>query len=193
MTDEKLVLIGASWGGLEALRKVLGGLPAGLPAAVVIAQHRSPESHPNAFRDLLGAVTPLEVCEASEKQPLQVGTVFLAPPDYHTLVEGDHLALSVDGPVSFARPSIDVLLESGAESYGDRSVGVILTGANADGARGLARVAALGGAAVVQDPATADRAEMPAAALAAVPDAHVAPLEDLAALLVDLCARKAVV
>jgi two-component system chemotaxis response regulator CheB len=193
MSDERLVLIGTSWGGLDALRTVLGGLPSALPAAVVVAQHRAPETHPDALRDLLGAVTSLQVSEVVEKQPLRDGTVFLAPPDYHTLIEGDHLALSVDGPVSFARPSIDVLLETGAESYRDRCVGVILTGANADGARGLARVAELGGAAVVQDPATADRAEMPAAALEAVPDARVVSLAALPELLVDLCARKAAV
>jgi two-component system, chemotaxis family, protein-glutamate methylesterase/glutaminase len=185
-----LVAMGASWGGLDVLRRILRELPAELDAAVVIAQHRSPESHRNAFRELLGAVTRLEVCEAGDKDVLTPGKVYIAAPDYHLLVEGETLALSTDEPVAFARPSIDVLLESAAESYRERLVGVVLTGANHDGARGLARVAELGGAAIVQDPSTAERDEMPLAALAAVPDARVAPPEEIAALLIELCGQK---
>ncbi len=179
--------VGASWGGLEALRTLLGTLPAELDAAVLVAQHRAPESHPSAFRDLLSGSSRLAVSDAVDKQPILHGHVFLAPPDYHLLVEGTHLALSVEGPVAFSRPSIDVLLESAAESYRERCAGVILTGANDDGARGLARIRDLGGAAVVQDPETAERPEMPRAALAAVPDAEVATLPEIGRLLVDLC------
>jgi two-component system chemotaxis response regulator CheB len=182
-----LVAIGASLGGLAAIRVVLRPLPRELAAAVVVAQHRAPESHPTAFRDLLGAVTPLRVCEPVDKDSLRPGTVYLAPPDYHLLVEGGRLALSTDAPVQYARPSIDVLFESVAESYRDRSVGVVLTGANADGAKGLARLAELGGAAIVQDPATAECDEMPRAALAAVPDALVLPLGEIPSALVALC------
>src|SRR4051794_284427 len=164
-----LVAIGASWGGLDAVRTVLGGLPADLGAAVVIAQHRGPESHPTAFRDLLGAVTRLTVCEAGDKDELRPGTAYIAAPDYHLLVEHGTVALTTDEPVQYARPSIDVLLQTAAEAYRDRCVGVVLTGANADGATGLARVAELGGATIVQDPATAERDEMPRAAIARVP------------------------
>jgi two-component system chemotaxis response regulator CheB len=184
----ELVAVGASWGGLEVLRTVLGGLPAGFQAAVVVAQHRSPDSHRTAFRDLLGAVTPLHVCEADDKDALSAGTVYLAAPDYHLLVEGDTLALSTDEPVWFARPSIDVLLASAAESYRERCVGVVLTGANADGALGLARITELGGVAIVQDPASAERPEMPRAALAAVPDARVCAVDEIAPTLLELCA-----
>jgi two-component system chemotaxis response regulator CheB len=182
-----LVAIGSSWGGLDALRVVLRGLPGDFAAAVIVAQHRSPDSHPTAFRDLLGAVTRLRVCEVDDKDGLVPGTVFLAPPDYHSLIEGDHVSLSLEERVTFARPSIDVLFASAAETYRDRCVGVVLTGANEDGAIGLARIRELGGEAVVQDPATAERAEMPAAALAAVPDARVAPVDDIATILVELC------
>jgi len=189
VTGRDVVAIGTSWGGLDALRILLHGLPADLDAAVVVAQHRAAASHPSAFRDMLGAVTLLTVCEAEDKQPLVHGHVFLAPPDYHLLVEGSHLALSVAEPVAFSRPSIDVLLESAAESCRDRCVGVVLTGANDDGARGLARIHDLGGAAVVQDPASAERPAMPRAALAAVPDARVAPLEEIAGVLVELCGQ----
>jgi two-component system chemotaxis response regulator CheB len=183
----ELVVIGTSWGGLDVLRDLLRDLPAELDAAVVIAQHRSPESHPTAFRDLLGAVTRLRVCEAGDKDEIRPGTVYVAAPDYHLLVDPGRLSLSTDEPVLFARPSIDVLLESAAESYRDRCIGVVLTGANDDGARGLARVAELGGAAIVQDPETAQRDEMPRAALRAVPTARVTSVPEIAPLLVDLC------
>jgi two-component system chemotaxis response regulator CheB len=188
----KLVAIGASWGGLDALRTILERLPGGLDAAVVVAQHRSPESHPTAFRDLLRAVTQLHVCEADDKDDLHTGTVYVAAPNYHLLVDHGALALSTEGPVQFARPSIDVLLETAAESYRERCVGVVLTGANDDGARGLARIVELGGSAIVQDPETATRAEMPAAALLAVPGARVASLEEIPALVVEHCGVKAV-
>jgi two-component system chemotaxis response regulator CheB len=182
-----LVAIGTSWGGLAALQTILGGLPRALDATVVVAQHRAPESHRNAFRDLLAAATQLQVREATDKEPIEAGTVYVAAPDYHLLVERNSLALSTDEPLLYARPSIDVLLESAAEAYRESCVGVVLTGANSDGARGLARVAELGGAAIVQDPARAERNEMPLAALAAVPNARVAVVEEIAPLLIDLC------
>jgi two-component system chemotaxis response regulator CheB len=189
MTEQPghVVVMGASWGGLEVLREIVAGLPAGLDAAVVVAQHRAPDSHPTAFRDLLGGAAELTVCDADDKDVLQRGAVYVAAPDYHLLVEPDGLALSTDEPVLFARPSIDVLFESAAESFRERCVGVVLTGANEDGAQGLARIVELGGTAVVQDPATATRKEMPLAALAAVPDARIAPPAGIPSLLVELC------
>jgi two-component system chemotaxis response regulator CheB len=182
-----LVAIGTSWGGLAALQTILGDLPRELDAAVVVAQHRAPESHRNAFCDLLGAATQLPVREPVDKQAIEPGTVYVAAPDYHLLVEGNSLTLSTDEPLLYARPSIDVLLESAAETFRERCVGVVLTGANADGARGLARIAELGGAAIVQDPARAERKEMPLAALAAVPSARVAGVDEIASLLAELC------
>ncbi len=186
-----LVAIGASWGGLSAVRSLLARLPGDLAAAVVVAQHRSPESHPTALRDLFAAVTPLEVCEPGDKDELRAGVAYLAAPDYHLLVEDGHLELSVDEPVAVARPSIDVLLESAADAYRERCVGVVLTGANHDGARGLAHVVECGGTAIVQDPDGAERPEMPRAALEAVPGARVASLEELPDILVALCGRLA--
>jgi two-component system chemotaxis response regulator CheB len=183
----ELVVIGASWGGLDVLRAILGQLPAELDAAVVIAQHRSPDSHKTAFRDLLSAVTRLRVIEAADKDELRAGTAYIAAPDYHLLVEPGRVSLSTDEPVLYARPSIDVLLETAAESYRERCVGVVLTGANDDGSRGLARVVELGGTAIVQDPETAQRDEMPRAALQAAPAALVIPVAEIAPLLVDLC------
>jgi len=185
-----LVAIGTSWGGLGALRAILHGLPASLDAAVVVAQHRAADSHPTALRDLLARVTELKVCEADDKDELRRGSVYIAAPDYHVLIEDGSIALTVDAPVLYARPSVDVLLESAAEAYLDRCVGVVLTGANDDGARGLRRVADHGGVTIVQDPASAVRPEMPRAALAAVPDARVAPVDEIAALVVELCGER---
>jgi two-component system, chemotaxis family, protein-glutamate methylesterase/glutaminase len=179
--------VGASWGGLSALRVVLAALPAGFGAAVVVVQHRAAGGDSRGFCDLLAAVTPLPVCEVEDKQPLKPGRVYVAPPDFHTLVDDDLLALSVDAAVEYSRPSIDVLFTSAAESHRERCLGVVLTGANADGAAGLARIAELGGEAIVQDPETAERAEMPRAALAAVPSARVVPLAQIGPLLVELC------
>jgi two-component system chemotaxis response regulator CheB len=190
MTDTgayRLVAIGASWGGLDVLRDILRDLPAELDAAVVIAQHRSPDSHPTAFRDLLGAVTHLKVREASDKDAVRPGTVYIAAPDYHLLIDSGSVSLSTDEPVLYARPSIDVLFETAAESYRDRCIGVVLTGANDDGSRGLTRVVELGGRAIVQDPETAQRDEMPRAALRAAPTARVIPVAEIAPLLVELC------
>lgn len=183
----ELVAIGASWGGLHAVECVLGSLPADFGAAVVIAQHRQARTdHDDRLSHLLDAHCALDVREAEDKQALRPGTVLLAPADYHLLVESESVALSVDPPVNFSRPSIDILLGSAADAYGERAAGVVLTGANGDGAEGLARIARRGGPAIVQDPGTALRREMPDAALAATPGARVMALEDIGALLAQL-------
>jgi two-component system chemotaxis response regulator CheB len=187
-----LVAIGASWGGLDILRAIFTRLPAELDAAIVVAQHRAPESHRTAFRDLLDKVTDLRVCEADDKDELRVGVVYVAAPDYHLLVEGGTLALSTEEKVQYARPSIDVLFESAAEAYREDCVGVVLTGANDDGSRGLARIVQLGGTAIVQDPATAVRREMPDAAIAAVPGARIADPDGVADAIVEVCGVRAV-
>jgi two-component system chemotaxis response regulator CheB len=135
-------------------------------------------------------VTGMTVCEAGDKDELRPGIVYLAAPDYHVLIEDGSIALTVDAPVLYARPSVDVLLESAAEAYLDRCVGVVRPGENDDGARGLRRVADHGGVTIVQDPASAVRPEMPRAALAAVPDARVAPVDEIAALVVELCGER---
>jgi two-component system chemotaxis response regulator CheB len=132
-------------------------------------------------------VTRLQVREADDKDELLPGNVYIAAPDYHLLVDHGSVALTTDAPVLFSRPSIDVLLESAAEAYRERCVGVVLTGANSDGAQGLACIAELGGATIVQDPASAERQEMPRAALDAVPDARVLATEAIAPFVVELC------
>jgi len=180
-----LVAIGASWGGLDALTRVLTDLPEGFGAAVAIVQHRDENESPLA--SLLDRHTKLPVREANDKERIEPGVLFVAPPNYHLLVESGGFALSTDERVQFSRPSIDVLFESAADEFHERVVGVILTGANADGALGLARIKARGGTAIVQDPATSRRSEMPEAALAACTPDAILDVDDIALRLVELC------
>ena len=186
----ELVVIGTSWGGLHALRKVLSGLPAGFDVPVVIVQHRHRDSD-QLLVSLLQDHTPLRVCEVEDKSELHPGDVYVAPAEYHVLVEPGHLALSTEEPIRFSRPSIDVTFESAADAYGARTIGIVMTGANDDGARGLRRVVDRGGWAVVQAPATAEVRTMPEAALKAVRESPsprwiVTPLEEIAGELVAL-------
>ena len=187
MSAYDLVVIGASWGGLSAIERVLRDLPSGFGVPLVVAQHRAPDSEDGLLGHLLSQHTDLEVVDAGDKTDLVPGRVLLAPSDYHLLVEGDGVALSVDAPVQYSRPSIDVLFESAAESHGDRLVGALLTGANADGACGLREIARRGGFTVVEDPETAERREMPAAALAAMTPDVVVPIERMGATLAAVC------
>ncbi len=166
-----LVVIGASLGGPSAIRTVLAGLPADFPWAIAIVQHWRAD-HDELLPDALTRGCPLPVAVVFDKEPIQPGHVHLARPDYHLLVEDGHFALSLDAPVNYARPSIDLCFESAAEALGPAVTGIVLTGANDDGARGLARIKALGGRALVQDPSGAECPTMPQAALAATaPDA----------------------
>jgi two-component system chemotaxis response regulator CheB len=186
-----LVAMGASWGGLRAVEAVLAALPTGFGAPVVIAQHRRHDTPDGVLVRMLGAHCALTVCEAEDKQSLDPGVVLVAPADYHLLVETGTIALSVDAPLNYSRPSIDVLFSSAADAYGERVAGVVLTGANADGALGLAQIAGRGGAAIVQDPETAERREMPDAALRATPDARVLTLAQIGTTLTALCGTRA--
>jgi two-component system chemotaxis response regulator CheB len=181
-----LVVIGTSLGGLTALEILLARLPAGFPVPIVIVQHRDVRSH--SLTTILQRSTRLRVREPQDKDPLTAGTVYLAPPDYHLLVETDGCALSTDAPVCHARPSIDVLFESAAEEFGRSAVGVILTGANSDGSQGAAAIKRAGGYLIVQEPSSAECASMPAAALEAAKADQVLLLADIASALVKLCA-----
>ena len=182
----ELIVMGGSWGGMRAVATVLEALPAGFEIPLVLAQHRPVTTGEEMLERVLARSSKLEVVPATDKELLAPGRVYIAPADYHLLVEPGHLALSADAPVEFSRPSIDVLFESAAESYGPRTVGVLLTGANEDGAAGLARIAAAGGFTVAQDPATAERGEMPAAAIARGAARRVLPLERIGPFLAEL-------
>ena len=189
MTYE-IIVVGTSWGGLAVLRELISALPAGFGLPFVIVQHRHKRSG-QLLTSLLQDCTPLCVCEIEDKAPIEPGNVYVAPADYHLLIEDGHFALSTDEPVRYSRPSIDVTFVSAADSYGEHSVGVVLTGANADGARGLKRIFDRGGLALVQLPSTAESPTMPAAALRSVPKARVLPIEQIAATLASLGAESA--
>ncbi len=178
-TPFQALVIGASAGAVEALLRVLPALPKDFPLAVIIVVHLPPQSD-SQLAALLGSRCQMTVKEAEDKEPILPGTVYFAPPNYHLLVEPDLcLSLSSDEPVLYSRPSIDVLFESAADAYGDRLAGLILTGANSDGARGLRAVADAGGLALVQDPETANAQAMPLAALASCPEAQALNLAQL--------------
>jgi two-component system chemotaxis response regulator CheB len=180
--DAELVVIGTSLGGLSALEVLLGGLDPELKLAIAVVQHRSADSGETLI-ELLRSYCLLPVDEAEDKQPIERGHVYIAPPSYHLLVDDAFFGLSTDARVCHARPSIDVLFESAAVSYGERLIGVVLTGASRDGAEGARQIKARGGLVVVQDPETAEVAVMPAAALAATTPDHILKLEDIAPFL----------
>lgn len=177
------VVIGASAGGVEALSLLLPALPAGLRASVFVVQHL-PRDRASLLVEIFAPRCAVPLQEAHDKQPVEAGNVYFAPPDYHLLIDtGPRLALSVDPPVHYSRPAIDVLFASAADVYGTRLLGLVLTGGNQDGAEGLACVRAAGGLAAVQDPADAQMPLMPECALAAGPADFVLPLPALARLL----------
>jgi two-component system chemotaxis response regulator CheB len=173
------VVIGASAGGVEILSVLLSVIPSGCRVSFFIVIH-IPRERPSLLPELFANRCALPVREAEDKEPVQPGTVYFAPPDYHMLVDrGPALALSGDQPVHFSRPSIDVLFDSAADIYGERLMGVILTGANQDGAEGLAAIARAGGRSVVQDPSSAAVAYLPEAALQGGPVDAVLSIEQL--------------
>lgn len=172
-----LVAIGTSAGGYDALCRIIRLLPAEFQLPVGIVQHRARES--DAMADLLQDCTHLRVFEVEDKQPIEHGCVYIAPPDYHLLVDAGSFALSTEGPVGYSRPSIDVFFDSAADAYGPGVIGVVLTGANADGSLGLKKIVARGGQAIIQDPETAEVSAMPAAARRTVRRARVMPLDEI--------------
>lgn len=185
-----VVGIGTSWGGLAAMSRLLGDLPGDFSLPVVVVQHRSKDSD-RLLTELLQDATDLIVSEVEDKEPLTPGTVHIAPANYHVLIDAGYLSLTLEEPVRFSRPSIDVMLSSAADTYGSAAIGVVLTGANEDGARGLSHIVKRGGRALVQDPRTAEIPIMPDAALKAVPSAEVLTLEALAPRLIELSRERA--
>jgi two-component system, chemotaxis family, protein-glutamate methylesterase/glutaminase len=186
MTEYRIVAIGVSLGGFEALKCLLGGLSPEAPWPLAIVQHRSAGTD-GELSGLLQRYSALPVREPEDKEASLPGTAYVAPADYHLLVEAGSFALSTEAPVLYARPSIDVLFESVAAAYGEAAIGVILTGASADGAAGLARIKQAGGLAVVQDPATAESPTLPNAALAATAVDQILPLGEVGPFLAGLC------
>lgn len=180
------VVIGVSSGGMNALKFLFSALPADFGMAVIVVQHISPRSD-NQWIALLNDTSSLIIKEADEKEGIKKGRIYIAPPNYHLLVEKNRtFSLTIDERVNYARPSVDVLFESAAEAYTSRLVGVILTGSNHDGAWGLKRIKELGGLTIAEDPQTAASSFMPASAIAAVQPDHILPLEAIPPLLIKL-------
>ncbi|HEY6190244.1 MAG TPA: chemotaxis protein CheB [Pyrinomonadaceae bacterium] len=182
----EIVVIGASYGGLSALQALLPELAPEFPLPVVIAQHRKKDGD-DGLCEFLRRRSHLPLTEPNDKDTVEGGCIYLAPRDYHLLIEKSIFALSTESPVAFARPSIDVLFESAAEAYQKRAIGIILTGANRDGARGLAKIKSFGGLAVVEDPESAESRAMPEAAIASTKVDHILPLPEIAPFLNELC------
>ncbi len=180
------VVIGGSAGGVVALGTLVAALPPDFPLPIIVVLHQHPDSG-HHLHEYLSTQTSLPVVEAEDKMPLTAGTIHCAPANYHLLMESDTiLALSVDEKVNYARPSIDMLFFSAAEVFDSTLIGVILTGANNDGAHGLAKIAANGGLVIVQSPQSSQCPVMPVAALQAAPGALVLDLEEMATKLVEL-------
>jgi two-component system chemotaxis response regulator CheB len=188
----RAVVIGASAGGIGALRVLLPALPATLAVPVLVVVHLPPRQ-PSVLCDIFAPMCFVPVREAADKELLTAGGIWFAPPDYHLLVEAStepgsaaSIALSIDEAVLFSRPSIDVLFESAAEVYREGLLAVVLTGANSDGARGAELVRALGGTVAVQSPESAEIAVMPEAAIARARPQFIGSVEELASFVVRL-------
>lgn len=182
----KAVVIGASAGAIDALLAILPSLPKNYPLPIVVVVHLR-EDRESALVELFRRRCAMNVIEAEDKMPIEAGVVYFAPPDYHLLIEANQwLSLSVDEPVNYSRPSIDVMFQSAADAYRERLVGVVLTGANRDGAQGLRSILDAGAVALVEDPRFAYAPVMPQAASDACPEALQMRLQQIAMYLRDL-------
>ncbi len=187
MSEIEAIVIGGSAGALDALLAIVPALPDQISCPIVIVLHLPP-AQPNLVPEILARVSARAVYEAEDKAPLRDRTIYVAAPNYHLLIERNRsLSLSVDEPVQHSRPAIDVLFASAADAYGPAVVGLVLSGANQDGAEGLWQIQEAGGVAIVQAPATASCSMMPEAAVRRVgPSAHVVPLLDLGPFIARL-------
>jgi two-component system, chemotaxis family, protein-glutamate methylesterase/glutaminase len=185
----ELICVGASWGGFDAFKQLLTDLPADIDVPIVLAQHRHPDSDGGTLAGLLSSRVNRKIVDVEDKMPIERNLVYIAPPDYHVLIQRGSFALSLDDRVQYARPSVDVMFESAAYAYGVGVIGIILTGANEDGAAGLALIKQRGGVAVIQDPAGAARRTMPDAAIAATVADAVLPLDEIGKFVYGLCMR----
>lgn len=183
------IVIGVSAGGLAALQRILSQLNANFSLPILVVQHISSQ-YESRLPVILSKSYSGIVKEAEDKELLVAGTVYTSPPNYHMLVEAEKsIALSTEDKVNFSRPSIDILFETASEAFGDSLVGIVLTGANADGSKGLHRIKQLGGLTVVQAPSTAEHAAMPKAAIEAASPDLILPLDEIGIFMNSLCNR----
>ncbi|HEY2740326.1 MAG TPA: chemotaxis protein CheB [Thermoanaerobaculia bacterium] len=185
MDNDRIVLIGTSAGGVKALTHLVAGLPKNFPAPVLIVQHTSPHG-PSAMPAILSRSGPLRAIHPRDGERIRPGRIYIAPPNRHLLLSGDAVRLSLGPAENHNRPAIDVLFRSGARTYGNRAIGVVLTGNLDDGTAGLAEIKRSGGTAIVQDPDDAEYPDMPRNAIGNVDVDRVAPLDAIPRLLVEL-------
>jgi two-component system chemotaxis response regulator CheB len=184
------IVMGVSSGGMNAMKVISSLLPQDFSIPVIIVQHIGARSD-NTWIKLLNEKSSLPIKEADEKEKIEPGSIYIAPPNYHLMIEKNKtFSLTIDQRVNFARPSIDVLFESAAEAYQNRLIGVVLTGSNNDGTKGIKRIKELGGLAIIQDPETAESSYMPASAISAIDPDYVLSLENITELLVKFDKRK---
>ena len=184
------IVIGVSSGGMNAMQVMFSILPKDFNTPIIIVQHIGARSD-NQLIKILNDKSNLQIKEADEKEKIENGKVYIAPPNYHLMIERDKaLSLTVDERVNFARPSIDVLFESAAEAYKDKLIGVILTGSSSDGTAGFKKIKEYGGLTIAQDPKTAESAYMPASAIAVVQMDYILPLENIIKLLIKIDTQK---
>jgi two-component system chemotaxis response regulator CheB len=183
------VVVGSSAGGIRALGSLLAPLPNDFPLPIIVVQHLHPESE-SYLPKILATHCALTVKQAEEREIIQAGRVYIAPPNYHLLIEEDHsFSLSLEPPVRYARPSVDVMFETAVYAYRDKLIGIILTGANDDGSYGVKKLKQMGGYVIVQDPKTAEAEAMPNAAIAAAKVDKVLPIEQVGVYLLQLVNR----
>ncbi len=185
----RIVVMGASAGGVEVFENLLGHISEDFALTIVIVQHIAPDSE-GSLVQLLNSLCSLTVKEAEHNEKIKSATVYIAPANYHLYIEADEtFSLSIDDKVNYSRPSIDLLFESAARIYGDRLIGVIFTGANRDGADGLKKIQGNGGCTIVQDPNTAKTPVMPSAALEAVKADYILDIKGINDFLMRLAMR----
>jgi len=184
------IVIGVSSGGMKAMKVLFSLLPMNFKTPIVIVQHIGSRSE-NIWIRLLNEKSHLEIKEADEKEKIEKGKAYVAPPNYHLMIEMDRtFSLTIDERVNYARPSIDVLFESAAEVYRDKLIGIVLTGANNDGTKGIKHIQECGGLTIVQHPDTAESSTMPSSAIAAIHPDYILSLEDIVTLLIEIDQQK---
>lgn len=186
----KLVVVGTSAGGLNALKTLLSALPDDFPCPIAVVQHLSPD-HSSQLVDILRRQMRLSVAAAQNQQRMQSGHVYIAPPDYHLLVSNfGTLRLTQSPKIHFSRPAIDVLFESAAKNYGAEVIAILLTGSNTDGSQGMQAIHKAGGITIVQSPSSAESPRMPQSAIDTTKIDWVLPLDDIASRLAQLIAKE---
>jgi two-component system chemotaxis response regulator CheB len=187
--EYEAIVIGVSSGGLNALKTIFSALPSGFATPIIVVQHIGPRSENNWIKLLYDSCL-IPIKEADEKEKVGSVNIYIAPPNYHLLIEKDKtFSLTIDERVNFARPSIDVLFESAAEAYREKLIGILLTGANNDGTKGVKQIKECGGLVIVQDPATAESSFMPASAIAAIQPDYIMELDQIGELLIKITLR----